>query len=222
MLSNQDLFQYKTVNFSTVLENILKNTNIKKEVTNELKKVFNSLGDRWGSGYKKKLLEIEYSGEDIKKIINSINNELAIETAEELILRNKSSSPVGVSPVLSTLLGNLLDSKNPQVERIVKQRFEDTIKQELSKCPTLEAKLSCIEGARMAFDFPYGSRSESLRKLYNETIWKYKNEDWFKLVLDRGLVREEENQFNQASDMNLASDENESALIGEYESVPAA
>ena len=149
----------------------------------------------------------------------SNNHNLAQYTKE---MRKESSPSISVSPALITLLGNLLDSKNPQIKKIVKKKFEYTIKQELSKCLTAEAKLSCIEGARIAFDLPHESRSPLLRKLYNETIWKYKNEDWFKLVLDRGLVKEEESQSHQASDVNLASDAHESIVLGKGSEMTAA
>jgi hypothetical protein len=96
-------------------------------------------------------------------------------------ISKEHSTSVSVSPALLTLLRKLLDSKNPQVEETVKKRFEDTIDQELSKHTTPEAKFSFIKSAKMAFNLPHESRPDSLSKLCNETILKYKNEDWFKL-----------------------------------------
>ena len=96
-------------------------------------------------------------------------------------ISKEHSTSTSVSPDLITLLRKLLDSKNSQVEKIVKKRFEYTIDQELSKHPTPEAKLSCIKSVKMAFNLPHESRPDRLSKLCNETILKYKNEDWFKL-----------------------------------------
>lgn len=148
---------------------------VREKVKEKIRESFKSNQNKWGTEYTKERFISECYGERTKQIVSEVIAEEDKKNPakpEDLNLKSPSkiASPVGVPPMLSTVMKSLLMSDDKKVAELAKISFKQMLEDGIAACSNNQEKDAYVASSIGKFDFSHAYMYQEIRELFRSIL----------------------------------------------------